>query len=329
MPELMAQSPPSRRQDPIHLIIRFATSQPDISLVVHSPQTARIVSLKPQVRSRLPLEIQTRRLRFIYAGKFLSDDSTAHDALRPISLLPSHQRQDDGWESDHDDSIFSNREGTEKGKGKGKASIRDGSSASSDLFSIYIHCSIGDVLSPPELEQEAAAAAAVDSATALKQATSPALLILDDGSSTISPPPRGFDRLLDAGLTAQEVSALRAQFLQLQMYTHTPDTMPTAFELRLLEDRWLDDSAGPGLASRSTGDGLGDGINDAGAGPGSALDDMLWGNVLGFFWPLGAIVWILREDGVWSSRRQMAVFTGILVNIAFSVLHVASSSINT
>ena len=94
--------------------------------------------------------------------------------------------------------------------------------------------------------------------------------------------------------------------------------MPSASELRTLEDRWIDSTAngGGGGDGQGAGGAAGDGL-DAEDG---ALDDMLWGNVLGFFWPMGAICWLTREEGVWTRRRQIAVVTGVLVNIAFSVL---------
>ena len=104
--------------------------------------------------------------------------------------------------------------------------------------------------------------------------------------------------------------------------------MPSAFELRTLEDRWIDntntstggsgsgDSATPGVAGGAPGD-------DAEGGSGG-LDDMLWGNIMGFFWPIGSVIWLLREEGVWTKRRQIAVVTGFLVNVAFSVLRVTS-----
>lgn len=94
--------------------------------------------------------------------------------------------------------------------------------------------------------------------------------------------------------------------------------MPSAVELRVLEDRWIDEST----SSNGGVDGGDGGVGDDGEGGG--LEDMLWGNVMGFFWPLGAVVWLLREEGVWSKRRQIAVFTGLLVNVAFSVLRVTS-----
>ncbi len=82
--------------------------------------------------------------------------------------------------------------------------------------------------------------------------------------------------------------------------------------MRVLEERWLD----AGTASNGGG---GAGADDE---MGGSLEDMLWGNVMGFFWAVGAIVWLVREEGVWSKRRQVGVVTGVLVNIAFCVLRV-------
>ena len=97
--------------------------------------------------------------------------------------------------------------------------------------------------------------------------------------------------------------------------------MPSASELRTLEDRWIDDtnSAAPTVGSEG-----GAGLVDDAEGDGGGLDDMLWGNIMGFFWPIGAVLWLLREEGVWSKRRQIAVVTGMLVNVAFSVFRVTN-----
>ncbi|OJD14502.1 hypothetical protein AJ78_05152 [Emergomyces pasteurianus Ep9510] len=142
--------------------------------------------------------------------------------------------------------------------------------------------------------------------------------------------PRGFDRLLDAGFTPTEVSALRSQFLALQSLSHTPDTMPSGAELRRLEDIWMDEGGSAGSM-----DGGGGGTSVAGGGPGitndgvgtasgaaGALDDMLWGSVMGFFWPVGCGLWLLREQGVWSWRKGLAVFVGIVVNFGFGVVRI-------
>ena len=98
--------------------------------------------------------------------------------------------------------------------------------------------------------------------------------------------------------------------------------MPSASELRTLEDRWIDNT---NTTDRTNADGFTGGMGaDDGEGGAAALDDMLWGNIMGFFWPVGAVFWLLREEGVWSKRRQIAVVTGFLVNVAFSVLRVTS-----
>ena len=90
--------------------------------------------------------------------------------------------------------------------------------------------------------------------------------------------------------------------------------------MRLLEERWLD-------AGATTGGGVGGGAattttTDDEEMTGGSLEDMLWGNVMGFFWAVGAVVWLVREEGVWSKRRQVGVVTGVLVNVAFCVLRV-------
>ena len=112
--------------------------------------------------------------------------------------------------------------------------------------------------------------------------------------------------------------------------------MPTAAEMRVLEERWLDNDSGSGPGPSGTGGagdgGLGVGMGASGAddddgtlgGSSGGLEDMLWGNLMGFFWAVGAVVWLIREEGVWSRRRQVGVVTGVLVNMAFCFLRVGS-----
>ena len=321
----------------LDLVIRFATALPDLHTTVETPKRTSVVGLKCQIRAQLPVDLRARRLRLIHAGKILVDRSAVRDALAGtyVSLPPRrysrlhgresddavrHHDVDDEDEDDDGESIVTSR------KRKGKAPIRD---AGHIREATYIHCSLGDDLTPDELEREEASVRSLDRSIS-PDARGPSSSSSSSGGGGGGPPlsstttaaaPRGFDRLLSAGFSTQEIAVLRAQFLQLQSYTHTPDTMPTAAELRLLEDRWIDDSAAGPTPSGAFGDAA---VVDAGLAPGSGLDDMLWGNVLGFFWPLGAIVWLLREEGIWSRRRQMAVYTGILVNVAFSVLRVAT-----
>ncbi|MCJ1353180.1 MAG: hypothetical protein MMC33_003165 [Icmadophila ericetorum] len=276
----------------VHLIIRFTASLSDLPLTILIPQEVTAVALKQQIRTHLPPNLSSNTLRLIHSGKVLPDKTLLSTSLRlPPPPPPST-------------SI------------KGKTPIYPPQT-------LYIHCSISeDPLSAEELAAEAALAA---STTASKEgnATGSTSNVAENGAptsptspmTTTIPAPRGFDRLLTAGFTPAEIASLRSQFLAIQAHTHTPDTMPSAAELRTLEDQWIDNN------NTTTGEGVLEGGDDAESG---GLDDMLWGNVMGFFWPVGALVWLLREDGVWSKRRQIAVVTGVLVNVAFSVLRVTS-----
>jgi iron-sulfur cluster assembly protein len=105
--------------------------------------------------------------------------------------------------------------------------------------------------------------------------------------------------------------------------------MPSGEELRDLEDRWMDEGSTAAQAQAAGGglDGGGGGIggdDDGGLGSGSrgAMDDMLWGAVMGFFWPVGCAMWLRREEGMWSWRKGVAVFIGVLVNAAFGGMRI-------
>ncbi len=78
-----------------------------------------------------------------------------------------------------------------------------------------------------------------------------------------------------------------------------------------MEDAWLDDNGTGGDEARA----------EAESG---ALDDFLWGNVMGFLWPLGALGWMGREEGVWSDRKRMAVWTGVALGVTFGVVRMIS-----
>lgn len=182
---------------------------------------------------------------------------------------------------------------------------------------IYIHCSVNTAiqLSQADLDAE------VKDANLFVGTTASSPLASSLPNDVPPPPPaeaQGFDRLLSAGFTSTEVASLRSQFLAIQSHTHTPDNMPSGAEMRQLEERWLDSNSPAGPSSA-----VDDGEGSMAGGPGG-LEDMLWGNVMGFFWALGAIVWLVREEGVWSKRRQIGVLTGVLVNVAFCVLRAGS-----
>ena len=50
------------------------------------------------------------------------------------------------------------------------------------------------------------------------------------------------------------------------------------------------------------------------------LNDILFGYLTGFFWPLAALVWGIREKGVWMRKRQVAIVMGVALNYTFGFL---------
>ncbi|KAI1006748.1 hypothetical protein K3495_g1474 [Podosphaera aphanis] len=177
---------------------------------------------------------------------------------------------------------------------------------------VYVNCSLGDVMSAAELSSEADAAKISPRKSRLSH-TAPS----EKRGQISSHTPRGFDRLLSGGFTPTEVNQLRLQFRSIQQSIHTPETMPSPNSLLNIEDAWIDDNSGngPGATGIDFGD---DGLG------GGAIDDILWGNIIGFVWPLGCIGFLMRESGVWSRRRQMAVSTGFILSVAFGILRAIS-----
>ncbi|OQE25178.1 hypothetical protein PENSTE_c006G00674 [Penicillium steckii] len=321
---------PERTTDPADALItvRFSASIPDLPLDVSEPQKTTGAGLKQLIRENLPEELSSHRLRLIYAGRGLEDSTALSISLK---LPPSPTRTPRPAE----DSEENFKSGSGNGKDKGKQPVRD------NRPRIYIHCSIGDIaLSEVDLAAEASIAS-IDLLQKQKDEESKpdprhgsSLYTAETSTShsealppppTTTPAPRGFDRLLSAGFTPSEVTALRSQFLAVQSVSRTPDTMPSGEELRDLEDRWMDEgSTGVNVGADGGGNGGGIGEDDGGFGSGSrsAMDDMLWGAVMGFFWPIGCAMWLRREEGVWSWRKGVAVFVGVLVNAAFGTMRI-------
>lgn len=291
---------------PVDLVVRFTTSIPDLVIAVTSPDTTSVLSLKQRIRSQVSTDFASSRLRLIASGKVLVDTKAISES---ISIPPQPPRATTSSQ-------------TNDYTGKGKATLRS-SPPPQPNQRVYIHCSIGDALNLTELEDEKAAAVQADEALISSRQTAisiPAPSNEYPKERTVTQPaPRGFDRLLDSGFSADEVATLRTQFLAIQAHAHTPDTMPTGDDLRALEDRWLDTESG----AAGTGTTAGDGEGGFGAENGG-LEDMLWGNVMGFFWPIAGVFWLMREEGVWSGRRQIAVLSGMLVNITFGFLRLSN-----
>jgi hypothetical protein len=315
----------------IYLIIRFTAAVPDLPLSIHTPKTITTLSLKQLIRQNLPPNHAPARLRLIYAGKVLADTEPLFKSLK---LPPPPPRREGPYNEDGAGS-----------KSKGKQPLRQtpaaeyGTTADTppDVKKYYIHCSLGDALSPSELASETMIAQSTEESLRAhyeaSQGSSSQRRVSNatpsssnetrrrSSTTTTAPQPQaqGFDRLLSSGFTAQEVASLRSHFQTNLSFTHTPDTMPSPAEMRVLEDRWLDSTAtdpSPALTGEGgdTGWGAGFAVEEGG------LDDMLWGYMTGFFWPLGALIWGFREEGVWSRRRQLAVVMGVLINTIFGFM---------
>lgn len=274
----------------VDIVVRFNSSSADKTVRIDTPASTSIVSVKQRLRELLDPPSSLARLRLIHAGRVLSDHAAVSKSLKIPQPPPT----------DHNAGASA--------KAKGKQPVRD-------VPRVYIHCSVGDALAPNELSAETRAAQDADAALLSQDAdsTAPAEERQSSDGKTTTAAPRGFDRLLSAGFNASEVTALRAQFLAIQAHSHTPDTMPTGQELLALEEQWLDN--GSSSDGNTMGEGGGFASDDAGG-----LEDMLYGNLIGFFWPIGAMCWLLREEGVWSRRRQIAVLSGFLVNCMFGAL---------
>ncbi|KAK3683461.1 DUF2407 C-terminal domain-containing protein [Podospora appendiculata] len=318
---------------PLHLTIRFSAALRDLQLDILHPQRMTVVALKHLIRARLAAADATPstststsastspargRLRFIHSGKILPDAAALSSVLKPTPPpLPSSSTN------------FNASDPRSKGKGiEGRAAQR-----------VYVNCSIGDPLTDAELAAEAAQASETPAAPAQNpqrpQRGRATGLHLD---TTTSPHPqpqqlqpqqqRGFDRLLSTGFTPAEVNQLRLQFRSIQAQRHTPDTMPSPDSLRRMEDTWIDSngaasvaSGGDGMGSNGGGgeDGEGGDAGDA-FGFNGVVDALIKGMFIGFVFPLGAIGWLLREEGIWSRRWQVFVSLGFFLSLGVGIV---------
>ncbi|KAJ4417179.1 hypothetical protein N0V85_001974, partial [Neurospora sp. IMI 360204] len=274
------------------------------------------------------------RLRFIHAGKILPDTAIVSSVLRPPPPPPMAVDT----------------------KGKGKAVDRQ-------QQRVYVNCSIGDELTDEELATEAAAASFVPApvggpidstltgtgtgagktsrTTGLQPSSSSSLAggagtrsrlsAREATTTTDRNTPRGFDRFLTAGFTPAEVNQLRLQFTSIQASRFTPDTMPSPDTLRSMEDAWIDTNhgggGGPGLGMEAD-DGSGMVPEPIGAetdGFNGMVDTLVKGMFIGFVFPLGAIAWLLREEGMLSKRWRVSIAFGVVFGFGIGVLRAFSA----
>ncbi|TQN73561.1 DSC E3 ubiquitin ligase complex subunit 3 [Colletotrichum shisoi] len=312
---------------PLLLRIRFTTAIPDLDLDIPSPSQTTVAALKHLIRGRLAQPDSQRRLRFIHQGKILPDASALSSVLRPLPPPPPAASQPTtpstpGAASDDP-----------KGKGKAKAN------EAAPPQRVYVNCSIGDSLTDDELAAEAEAALRAPSERGPSTNSSftdgpprgqhGSSYNLHHHGQQQRPTPRGFDRLLNAGFTAAEVNQLRLQFREIRSTHYTPDTMPSPDTMRSLEDSWIDSNAGSALpgaagAGGEGGEGAGGGGDDAFGAMSGILDVLIEGLIVGFFWPLGCLGWLSREENMLSGRWQDFIGFGVTLSIIIGVIRAFS-----
>ncbi|UKZ81857.1 hypothetical protein TrVFT333_009633 [Trichoderma virens FT-333] len=109
-----------------------------------------------------------------------------------------------------------------------------------------------------------------------------------------------------------EIETLRTQFASIRTEGFAPDAMPSPDTLRNMEDEWIDSNAGGVPSANAAAE---DDLN----GMSNMLDVMIRGMMVGFFFPLGSLAWLLRSD-VWSEKWQVFVGSGVALSLLVGVV---------
>ncbi|KAH8179002.1 DUF2407 ubiquitin-like domain-containing protein [Sarocladium implicatum] len=283
-----AQHPPSGAS--LSLTIRFSSSHPDLDLDIPSPDSTTVLALKHRLRNSIS---SRSRLRLIYRGRLLSDTAAL------ASVFKQQQPPSTPTSSGHAEP---------KGKGKGKALDIDPATTEQIQQRIYVNCSIGDEITAEELEEERLGASLPpDASAAAATGSAP--------PTSTRPRPRGFERLLQSGFTASEIATLRTQFASIHNERFAPDALPSPDTMRGLEDAWIDNNAGdvPSTAAARA-------FEDEGSSMATVLDVLIRGMMIGFFFPLGSMTWLLRQDGIWSEKWQIFVGSGVVLSLTVGIV---------
>ena len=100
-----------------------------------------------------------------------------------------------------------------------------------------------------------------------------------------------------------------------------------------MEDAWIDSNhggvAGPGLdggvAVNDDGTGEPIPVTDQVDGFNGMVDTLVKGMFIGFVFPLGAIAWVLREEGMLSKRWRVSIAFGVVFGFGIGVLRAFSA----
>lgn len=82
-----------------------------------------------------------------------------------------------------------------------------------------------------------------------------------------------------------------------------------------LEDVWIDNNVGDGLNIVVVRV-----FEDEGSSMVMVLDVFICGMMIGFFFLLGSMIWLLRQDGIWSEKWQIFVGLGVVLSLMVGVV---------
>ncbi|OWB63749.1 hypothetical protein B5S31_g5293 [[Candida] boidinii] len=284
-----------------YLVIRFATNIPDVELLVNLNNLRDVSTgwVRQQIRFKIPKESENKRLKLIHNGRVLLNHSDLEKEIRKIQKLRQLADAEDNKNED-------NEEGGGGGDENGDEPIK-----------LYIHCLIGEELTPEELKEEE-------------------LMDNKQPERSTAPAVRGFDRLLSQGFSQQDVFDLRRQFQEIHgssLQNNSEDA------IRDLEDRWIDSTVNneidefTGLGGNSNNQGIlnnnqnqngiinGNGNNGSNNNNRDANLDLLIGVALGFFLGIFSLFLLKIEiGGIFNKRTKIYIITGVFVNLSFGVL---------
>uniref|UniRef100_A0A060TBR4 ARAD1D29304p n=1 Tax=Blastobotrys adeninivorans TaxID=409370 RepID=A0A060TBR4_BLAAD len=232
---------------PATFIIKFSdNSLQDLTLDIDNVLETTVSDLKKLIRQQSGGITVNRRLRLIHSGRVINDQTDLARDVAKVNLSGQINRVDQ------------------------------------PVPRVYIHCSIGDILSSQELARESEYDSRVPHRSTL-------------------PELRGFDRLRATGFTEEDVADLRRQFNAL--YGTNPSQNPD--EAARLEEEWIDTGVGDAPTNNVV---LG----------GDYLDDLV-GVLMGMF--LGVLaLFFFKESSTFSPRQQRVIFFGIAINFFYAVM---------
>jgi hypothetical protein len=85
-----------------------------------------------------------------------------------------------------------------------------------------------------------------------------------------------------------------------------------------MEDAWLESNATPG-GGQTVVAGEVEEMGDE-QGMAGLLDTLVKAMCVGFMFPLGSVMWLIREEGMWSRRWQVFASFGFLLSFAIGLI---------